>query len=54
MFKWFIIVALVVGVVGVVVAEVEPTAEATEAYNAYVEAYKANDLATAEDQIIGR
>jgi tetratricopeptide (TPR) repeat protein len=32
-------------------AQVEPNAEATEAYNAYVEAYKANDLATAEAKL---
>jgi len=49
--KRFIFVALVVGIATGVHAEVEPTAEATEAYNAYVEAYKGGDLATAEAQL---
>jgi cytochrome c-type biogenesis protein CcmH/NrfG len=48
---WLTIVALTVSA-SMTWAQVEPNAEATEAYNAYVEAYKANDFATAEAKLL--
>jgi superkiller protein 3 len=44
-------VSLLCGATLVAAAEVEPNAEATEAYNAYVEAYKADNMAEAEKQL---